>query len=262
MKKRGKNLVASLIALIAMCLVAVTTSASVPTKAGDTYTDPTTGMEFVFVKGGCFQMGDTFGDGDSVEKPVHEVCVDDFYMGKYEVTQGQYQKIMGSNPAKFKKGDSYPVEQVSWNDVQSYIKKVNRTSPSAFRLPTEAEWEYAARSGGKNEKYSGGSDVGSVAWHRSNSGSSTHRVGTKSPNGLGMYDMSGNVWEWCQDWYGKSYYISSPRNNPSGPSSGDDRVFRGGSWHYYPWTVRSANRFRNSPDYRFSNLGFRLVMVP
>jgi len=229
-------------------------------KQGDTYTDPTTGMEFVYVEGGCYQMGDTFGDGDDDEKPVHEVCVDDFYMGRYEVTQGEYRKIIGDNPSYFKKGDNYPVEKVSWDDARNFISKLNGKSSRTYRLPTEAEWEYAARSGGKNEKYSGGNDVGSVAWYNSNSDSTTHSVGRKSANGLGLYDMSGNVWEWCGDWYGENYYGTGLRDNPAGPLSGGLRVYRGGSWNYLPRYVRSGVRSRNSPLIHYSNLGFRLVL--
>ena len=133
---------------------------------GKSYTDPTTGMEFVFVKGGCYQMGDTFGDGYSDEKPVHEVCVDDFYIGKYEVTQAQWEKVMGNNPSYFKNCDNCPVEQVSWNDIQEFINRLNsKAGGNKYRLPTEAEWEYAARSGEKREKYSGGDDCDSVGWY-------------------------------------------------------------------------------------------------
>ncbi len=218
------------------------------------------GMEFVLVKGGCFQMGDTFGEGYNREKPVHEVCVDDFYLGKYEVTQGEWQQVMGNNPSHFKKGDRCPVESVSWNDVQDYIRKLNKRSGRTYRLPTEAEWEYAARSGGKREKYAGSNSVGDVAWHGDNSGGTSHRVGTKKPNGLGLYDMSGNVWEWCQDWYGEHYYSSSPRQNPIGPVSGEERVFRGGGWRNSPGYVRAANRRRFSPGITASGLGFRLSL--
>lgn len=231
---------------------------------GSTYTDPVTGMEFVWVKGDCYQMGSN--DGDFDEKPVHEVCVDDFWMGKYEVTQGQY-KVMtkrflwsGGNPSHFKKGDTYPVEQVSWNDVQDYITNLNKKSGKHYRLPTEAEWEYAARSGGKNEKYAGGNNVDAVAWYRSNSGDKTHPVGQKLANGLGLHDMSGNVWEWCQDWYDGSYYSNGPRNNPQGPSIGSSRVSRGGWWLDSPRFLRSANRYNNSPEFSDYNLGFRLVL--
>ncbi|WP_457575848.1 PEGA domain-containing protein [Desulfomarina sp.] len=224
------------------------------------FKDTVTGMEFTWVKGGCYRMGDTFGGGYSDEKPVHKVCVDGFYIGKYEVTQGEYKKIMGGNPSRFKKGDRYPVERVSWNDAQAFIKKLNNRTGKKYRLPTEAEWEYAARSGGKNEKYAGANRPESVAWFDDNSGSSTHRVGTKSANGLGLYDMSGNVWEWCQDWYDSGYYGKSPENNPGGPSSGSNRVNRGGSWNYAARGVRTANRDRDSPGNRIGNLGFRLVL--
>jgi|GEM_PF-555864 len=235
--------------------------ASVPPPPLDKkiFTDPVTNMEFVWVPGGCFQMGSN--DGDSDEKPVHKVCVDGFWIGKYEVTQGQWQRLMGNNPSHFKKGDDYPVEKVYWNDVQKFIRKLNSHGNGNFRLPTEAEWEYACRSGGKNEKYSGGEDVDRVAWYMSNSVSSTHRVGTKAPNGLGLYDMSGNVWEWCQHWYGKDYYSQSPRNNPQGPSGGSWRVFRGGSWSGGPRYVRCALRNGRDPGIRRDDLGFRLVRL-
>ena len=214
---------------------------------------------FVFIKGGCYQMGDTFGDGDKDEKPVHEVCVDDFYMGKYEVTQKQWREIMGSNPSHFKKCDDCPVEQVSWNDTQEYINKLNQKTGQKYRLPTEAEWEYAARSGGRSEKYSVGNDIDSVAWYNSNSGDKTHPVGQKEANGLGLYDTSGNVWEWCQDWYDSDYYRKSPRNNPRGADSGQYRVLRGGSWDHEPQVLRASHRGGTTPNYRSSDFGIRLV---
>ena len=227
---------------------------------GSSYTDPTTGMELVLVKGGCFQMGDTFGNGDSDEKPVHEVCADDFYIGKYEVTQGQWKEIMVSNPSWFKDcGDNCPVEQVSWNAAQDFIKKLNQKTGKNYRLPTEVEWEYAARSGGKSEKYSGGNDADSAAWYSSNSGSKTHPVGTKSPNGLGIYDMSGSVWEWVQDWYDEGYYRRSPRNNPRGADSGTIRVLRGGSWANTPANLRASDRNGLDPSHRYADDGFRVV---
>ena len=196
-------------------ILAITSFSAAGGMAGEEWRDPVTGMAFMWVPGGCYQMGDTFGDGDEDEKPVHEVCVDGYWMGKYEVTQGEWQKIMGSNPSHFNKGDNYPVEKVSWNDAKEFIRKLNSKSNGyKFKLPTEAEWEYAARSGGKKEKYSGSSDVDSVAWYNSNSGKSTHSVGTKAPNGLGIYDMSGNVWEWVEDIYSNNAYRNHSRNNP------------------------------------------------
>jgi formylglycine-generating enzyme required for sulfatase activity len=204
-------------------------------RTGDVSRDPTTGMEFVFVKGGCYEMGDTFGDGQADEKPVHNVCVSDFYLGKYEVTVGQFRTFVqdtnyrteaekgdgcfvwnGSKWDKdgskswrspgFSQDDNQPAVCVSWNDTQAFNEWLSRKGGKSYRLPTEAEWEYAARSGGKKEKYAGTSNdsgLGEYAWYNANSGSRTHSVGGKTPNGLGLYDMTGNVWEWCQDWYGE-----------------------------------------------------------
>lgn len=217
----------------------------------------------VFVKGGCYQMGDTFGDGDSDEKPVHEVCVDDFYIGKYEVTQGQWKEIMGSNPSYFKNcGDNCPVDNVSWDDVQYFINKLNQKKGKKYRLPTEAEWEYGAGSGGKKEKFAGTSsetELGEFAWYGSNSGKQTHPVGQKKPNGLGLYDMSGNIWEWVQDWYDSGYYNTSPRNNPTGLNGGSIRVLRGGSRSNNPWLLCTAIRSGGHPDNRDLDFGVRLV---
>lgn len=232
--------------------------------AGRTWTDPTTGMEFVFVKGGCFMMGSNMGDKSA--RPVHEVCLDDFYLGKYEVTQGEWSKVVGKNPANFKKGDFYPVENVSWNDVQDYIRQLNQLNTKIYRLPTEAEWEYAARSGGKKEEYSGGNNADVVAWYSGNSGGKTHPVGQKQPNGLGFYDMSGNVYEWCSDWYREGYYSKSPRNNPQGPSSGGFNLFewgltkvsRGGSWDSPMTFMRLADRGWFGRSNKFNDVGFRL----
>lgn len=224
------------------------------TKSGATIA----GIEMVFIPGGTFQMGDTFGDGFSDEKPVHTVTVSDFYLGKYEVTQKQWMEIMGSNPSYFK-GDNRPVETVSWNNVQEFIRRLNARSGGNYRLPTEAEWEYAARGGNKSKgyKYSGSNEVGAVAWYDGNSGSQTHPAGTKLPNELGLYDMSGNVWEWCQDWYGGYPYGS--QINPKGPSSGQYRVLRGGSWFNDGRDVRASNRDRSGPEVRSLSDGFRLA---
>ena len=228
--------------------------------------DPITGMEMVQVKGGCYQMGDIFDDpeGGLEEKPVHEVCVDDFSLGTYEVTKGQWKKIMKANPSTDKScGDNCPVDNVSWSDIQNFISKLNsRSDGSKYRLPTEAEWEYAARSGGKSEIYSGGDDVGSVAWYNENSAGKDHPVGTKDPNGLGIFDMSGSVWEWTNDWYGSDYYANSPRNNPAGPSSGIDRVIRGGCRTGEAYNMRTARRNGYTPHTRKHALGFRLLRTP
>jgi formylglycine-generating enzyme required for sulfatase activity len=233
---------------------------------GKSIKDPYTGMEFVFVKGGCFEMGDTFGDGLEDERPVHEVCMDDFYLGKYEVTQRQWRTVMGSNPSFFKGfGDDCPVEGISWNDTQEFISRLNKRTGKRFRLPTEAEWEYAARSGGKREKYAGTSEEGELvdyAWYAHAGGGGTFPVGHKRPNGLRLYDMSGNVWEWCADWYAESYYRNSPKNNPKGPNSGRSRVLRGGSWSFDSRNVRASSRFRNIPSDGNYFMGFRLALAP
>jgi formylglycine-generating enzyme required for sulfatase activity len=226
-------------------------------KQKKAWRDPMTGMAFAWVPEGCFQMGSNEGDSD--EKPVHEVCVDGFWMGKYELTQGQWKQIMGNNPSYFKKGDNHPVETVSWNDVQGFIKKLNSEGQGGFRLPTEAEWEYACRSGGKKEMYCGGNVLDRVAWYSKNSGSKTHLVGKKAANGLGLYDMSGNVWEWVSDWYNGDYYGKSPRNNPKGPREGSSRVIRGGGWGGGAGGCRSACRGDWPPGYRYYHLGFRLA---
>ena len=211
-------------------------------------------------------MGDGFGDGDAQERPVHEVCLDDFYMGKYEVTQGQWQKVMGNNPAHFKQcGGSCPVESVSWSDAQSFIAELNNRSGRNYRLPTEAEWEYAARSGGKMDKWAGTSSesrIGDFAWFDANAEHRPHQAGEKKPNGLGIYDLTGNVWEWVQDWHNDNYYKNSPKDNPQGPNDGTDRVLRGGSWLDSPKDTRTLLRFFYAPAKNFKSVGVRLVKTP
>jgi formylglycine-generating enzyme required for sulfatase activity len=203
-------------------------------------------------------------DCGSDAKPVHEVCVSDFSIGKFEVTQGQYASVMGSNPSQFAScGSDCPVEKVSWNDAQAFINKLNAKSGRQYRLPTEAEWEYAARSGGKDEKWAGTNDeagLGKYAWYEKNSGKMTHRVGLKKANGLGIHDMTGNVYEWCQDWYNESYYEDSPKDNPPGADIGENRVLRGGSWDYSDNLARAAARYRYYPAYRTNTNGLRLVL--
>jgi formylglycine-generating enzyme required for sulfatase activity len=233
------------------------------------FKDPSTSIEMVYVKGGCYQMGAADDDCDATveERPLHEVCVDDFYIGRYEVTQGQWKSVMGSNTIDLStcKEDNCPVDNVSWNEVQDFIKKLNsKSGGNKYRLPTEAEWEYAARSGGKDERYAGGKDLEKVAWYADNSGKINHLVGTKAPNGLGIYDMSGNVWEMTSDWYGTTYYSSSPRNNPTGPSIGDDHVIRGGCRTGGVPNQRTTRRInindRTKGNGRGGNVGFRLLM--
>jgi formylglycine-generating enzyme required for sulfatase activity len=219
-------------------------------------------IEMVNVKGGCFQMGDTFDDGSDKEKPVHEVCVANFSIGKYEITQTQWKSVMGNNPSKFT-GNNLPVETVSWYNVQTFIGKLNSLTGKQYRLPTEAEWEYAAKSGGKEERWAGVSDpslLDEYAWNEDNSGKKTHPVGTKKPNKLGIYDMTGNVFEWCQDIFRGDWYEKSEKNNPLGPAKGPERVVKGGCWYSAVGFSRTAYRFGHSPDHRNSNLGFRLVL--
>ncbi len=217
-------------------------------------------IEMVYVEGGTFQMGSN--DGEADEKPVHSVTLNTFYIGKYEVTQKQWQDVMGSNPSGFTGCNNCPVENVSWNDIQDFIRRINAKTGSNYRLPTEAEWEYAARGGNKSRgyKYSGSHDIDAVAWNDGNSGSKTHAVGQKQANELGIYDMSGNVWEWCSDRFGG--YSSYSQNNPQGPSSGSYRVYRGGGWGSYAQFCRASLRLSFSPGGRGGNLGFRLVVVP
>ena len=218
-------------------------------------------IDMVRVEAGTFTMGATaemkipWDD----EKPTHRVTLtNDYYIGKYEVTQALWKAVMGNNPSSFK-GDNLPVEEVSWDDCQDFISKLNRITGKTFRLPTEAEWEYAARGGNKSRgyQYSGSSNLSDVAWYKDNSGSKTHAVGTKQPNELGIYDMCGNVWEWCQDWYGK--YSSSSQVNPTGATSGSSRVNRGGCLINDARDCRSSCRGNNTPGGR-GYLGLRLVL--
>ena len=228
---------------------------SIPVKNGIS-------IEMVKVEAGTFMMGATseMKDPSSDEKPLHQVTLtNDYYMGKYEVTQALWRAVMGSNPSKYK-GDNLPVEKVSWNDCQKFISKLNKMTGRKFRLPTEAEWEYAAHGGKKSRgyQYSGNSNISDVAWYDGNSGSKPHPVGTKQANELGIYDMSGNVYEWCSDWYGS--YSSSSQTNPTGADSGSSRVYRGGSWRNGAWLCRLSCRYFNTQFYRGNALGLRLAL--
>jgi formylglycine-generating enzyme required for sulfatase activity len=265
-------------------------------KGGANFTDAL-GIEWVWVAGGSFDMGCTSEQSGCYddEKQVHTVTVDGFYMSKYEVTVTQFEEFINATNyrtdaekngyswiwtgSKWKKKNGvtwrddvngnqrpkseydHPVIHVSWNDAVAFCKWLSGKTGTTIRLPTEAEWEYAARGGRKSRhyKYAGSNDVDAVAWYRNNSGKKTHLVGQKQPNELGLYDMSGNVCEWCMDWYGKNFYSQSPRNNPLGPDSGSFRVFRGGSWSSSAGSVRVAGRRYFSPSYSGCNLGFRLL---
>ena len=232
-------------------------------QSRETFTVNGVSFTMIRVDGGTFKMGATKAqDSDAYddESPVHEVTLSTYMMGETEVTQALWQAVMGSNPSKFTGDPSRPVERVSWNDCQEFLKKLNALTGKTFRLPTEAEWEYAARGGSKSRKtkYSGGSDIGSVAWYTDNSGSKTHPVKGKVSNELGIYDMSGNVYEWCSDLYGM--YSSSSQTNPKGASSGSYRVLRGGGWYCSARRCRSTNRISYTPGYSNSNLGLRLAL--
>ncbi|MCK4514503.1 MAG: SUMF1/EgtB/PvdO family nonheme iron enzyme [Spirochaetaceae bacterium] len=233
--------------------------------------------DFVFVEGGTFQIGSTNG-GDEGE-PLHTVTVTDFYIGKYEVTQDYYQDVMGTNPSDNGTGigENFPVNRVSWYDAINFCNSLSEMeglepaylvdgnnviwdwNKNGYRLPTEAEWEYAARGGnsGMAYDYSGSNTVGTVAWYLDNSVNTAHPVGGKSANELGIYDMSGNVFEWCWDWYGD--YTSESQQDPQGASSGSRRVFRGGSWRSYASSSLSTNRGDFNPSGRFNGVGFRLA---
>jgi formylglycine-generating enzyme required for sulfatase activity len=235
------------------------------TNNADVITVTVAGVSFDMIKveAGSFIMGCTSeqgGDCYGDESPYHRVTItQDYYIGKFEVTQELWEAVMGSNPSNWKAFDR-PVENVSWNVVQEFCAELSRMTGKRFRLPTEAEWEYAARGGKKstNAKYSGSSSVSNVAWYTDNSGSQTHPVGKLRPNELGIYDMSGNVWEWCQDWYGN--YSSASQTDPQGPSSGSYRVLRGGSWNFIAGDCRVSRRSELAPGIRFDSIGFRLVL--
>ncbi len=239
----------------------------------DEQTFTVNGVSFTMrlVEGGTFQMGATSEQGNDAydnEKPVHKVSLKSYYIGETEVTQALWKAVMGSNPSYFK-GDNLPVENVSWNECQEFIRKLNQKTGKNFRLPTEAEWEYAARGGKKSKgyKYAGSNTLRDVAWFgqcngntydNGNSGEKTHPVKGKAANELGLYDMSGNVWEWCQDWYGD--YSSGSLSNPTGPSTGKSRVLRGGCWINFAMYCRVSFRHFNLPDNRGSYFGFRLAL--
>lgn len=212
------------------------------------------------IPAGTFLMGSESG-GDN-EKPVHRVVISrSFEIGKYEITQAEWEAVMGSNPSQFK-GASHPVERVSWGDVQLFIQAMNaREDGYEYRLPTEAEWEYAARAGSSGD-YGGTGTLDEMGWYEQNSGGMTHPAGTKSPNAWGLYDMHGNVWEWVQDWYARDYYDESPTTDPSGPKAGTSRTVRGGGWSYSAERCTSASRAHPAPGDRYSFIGFRVVRVP
>jgi formylglycine-generating enzyme len=227
---------------------------------------PPKGFEMVKVAGGCYDMGDFLGIGEENEGPKHRVCVKDFLMGKFPLSQTEWIQVMGRNPSAYANcGGTCPVENVSWDDTQEFLRRLNARGGDKYRLATEAEWEYAARSGGKADAWSGTSDVAQLvdyAWYLDNSIYQTHPVGQKKPNALGLYDMSGNVWEWTADWYAEAYDTSSPQQDPTGPSSGKLRVLRGGYWGDIDGMTRTTRRIGLAPGVRGPAYGFRLVRMP
>ena len=223
------------------------------------YVNSNLAIQMLPVEGGTFQMGNgTSGLADAV--PVHLVIISSFNISKYEITQAQWKSVMGANPSSnFTDCDNCPVEAVSWDEIQLFLTKLNAITGKSYRLPTEAEWEYAARGGklSKGYTYSGSNTIGDVAWYEANSSDKTHPVGQKIANELGIYDMSGNVWEWCQDWYGA--YSASNQTNPTGLITGTKRVLRGGSCANLYYSTQVALRNSATSNLRFGDLGFRVV---
>ena len=245
---------------------------SVTQPSNKTFTVGGVSFTMVYVQGGTFTMGATTEQGgDDDENPSHSVTLSNYYISETEVTQGLWGAVMGSNVRQQRdkedtsciivgEGKNYPMYYVSYDECLTFIKKLNSLTGQRFHLPTEAQWEYAARGGKKSRgyKYAGSNTLDNVAWYHDNSGNSTHPVKTKSPNELGLYDMSGNVWEWCQDWYGE--YSSGSQTNPTGTSSGSSRVCRGGSWYYGARDCRVSRRGYAASSRRTSDLGFRLAL--
>jgi formylglycine-generating enzyme required for sulfatase activity len=205
-------------------------------------------LEFVKVEGGTFTMG----SAEIKDAPLHQVELSTFYIQKTEVTQELWEAVMGSNPSRVQISKDYPVTHVNWNDCQKFIKKLNTLTGKKYRLPTEAEWEYAARGGNQSKgyRYSGSNDINEVAWYQENSNRETHPVKEKKPNELGLYDMSGNVFEWCADWYGD--YRLKVQKAPVGPANGKFKVMRGGSWNYYAMNSLVANRVSRNRDREYN----------
>ncbi|AFY39268.1 Sulphatase-modifying factor protein [[Leptolyngbya] sp. PCC 7376] len=220
-------------------------------------------LEMVLIPKGSFLMGSPRGEGRGNEHPQHRVEItQEFYIGKYQITQGQWQTVMGKNPSGFQKGDNYPVEQVSWDDCQNFLEKLNQKTGKKYRLPSEAEWEYACRAGTKTKYYFGDNaeQLKTYAWFRGNAGQTTHPVGEKQPNDWGLYDMHGNIWEWCEDSWEDNY--QDKRTQKPLVNSSDRKVRRGGAWSSYPEICRSAARFNPSRGARHFDIGFRVVVTP
>lgn len=220
------------------------------------------GIKMVFIQGGCFMMGDTFGDGHKDERPAHEVCVDDFYISETEMTQKQLEQLMGFNTSRWTTGPEYPAEYINWSDANYFMKKLNEKTGRFFRFPSEAEWEYAARERGKKMRWAGTdneSEVGDYAWFDDNAGGQIQPVKTKKPNALGLYDMNGNVWEWVYDYYDMNYYQRRAKDNPEGPEFAIWRGLRGGSYGDPADKLRNASRYGRVPHIRRADVGIRLA---
>ncbi|MCB0839229.1 MAG: formylglycine-generating enzyme family protein [Bacteroidetes bacterium] len=221
--------------------------------------------ELILVEGGEFEMGGADSEAEEDEKPVHKVSLDSFYLGKFPVTQALWKLVMGKNPSRFK-GEANPVENVSWKDTQVFLQKLNQMTGKTYRLPTEAEWEFAARGGIHSEGYlyAGSDKLKEVGWYEKNSNHQTQPVGQKLGNELGLFDMSGNVYEWCQDWYGANYYQHCAGQgvvkNPQGPEKGVLRVFRGGFCSDVARHCWGSSRGSYRPNYHYSDVGFRLAL--
>jgi len=251
-------------------------------NAEASFTDPLTGMEFTMIKGGCFSMGDSVGDGDPNERPVHEVCLTDFYIGTYEVTNSQFRKFMPQHSSNTSdeamlNDDNQPVVNISWEDALAYAEWLSQKSGQNYRLPTEAEWEYAVRAGSKDSRFWGNSpdqactyaNVADMTAKKERPKWTTFSctdgfvvssaIGSFKPNGYGLYDMLGNVWEWCQDVYNSEAYSKLPKDDPVYSGPGEYRVMRGGGWSNGPLGIRSSHRVGLSPDFGHHALGFRLA---
>lgn len=233
-------------------------------KKSSKWIDPETGIELIWIPEGCFIMGcGPWADNcEPDETPAHKTCVDGFWMSKNEITQGVWKKIMGENPSRFQKGDNYPVERVSWNKAMEFVSKLTMAGGYNTRLPTEAEWEYAARGGGKNEMYAGGNNVSQLGWYQANSQGTTHPVGKKNANYFGLHDMSGNVWEWCQDNYSKDAYSQNQNTVSATEPNSIFRVRRGGSWGSEKHNLRTLFRSRYPSDLQLESNGLRIVVDP
>ena len=246
-------------AFFTLCMIAFAAVAA----AQSSYVESVIDMRMVWVDGGTFMMGAAVEQNDAHynEKPAHQVAVDGYWIAATEVTQAQWKAVMGSNPSTFK-GEDNPVDNVSWRDAQTFCEKLSRMTGKRYALPTEAQWEYAARGGNKSKgtKYSGSSKADMVAWHDGNSDNTSHPVAQKRPNELGLYDMSGNLYEWCCDRYAP--YTSAPQTNPTGAASGDYYTLRGGSWHYAEQTCRITDRINDLPQCVNDYYGLRIVCLP